>query len=419
LSEVDTKLLFRLPPSKVPGVDVEELLAKAPPVEHEGNLTAKIAMAEATRRALANYSDDHPLHDAAVKTLDTQMAEIERLKKKAPCESVYVAQLRTAADSYAEHAAMQRQRAVEGTRKASERKDIQVGIIDEMSRQLQKLKVDLLASFDGAAQAWASYQAAREEQWTAIQDEFEARIASLKARPPPTGPTTALALAPDYILSPGAAAPRTADVVDPVQQVRLDAQDAYAKLAAAQLAMQEAVKAQAAAEQEVQRAKAAAVTPEHEATFDGEISELPTMVPEPQGEQWTQLHNLWTALDLLRRQEAFAGGLVPVTYSQLQSGLEVPELLLGSVLWAKAYPGSPPTLDTIVTVQVRALLSISMEAHTVKLQADRVRQLAAKDATEAGITAAVSEFRSKRRRCAESSPPPVLAAIGDGSASSA
>jgi len=400
-------------------MDVEELLAKAPPVEHEGNLTAKIAMAEATRRALANYSDDHPLHDAAVKTLETQMAEIEKLKKKAPTDTVYVAQLRTAAQSYAEHAAMQRQRAVEGTRKASERKDIQIGIIDEVSRQLQQLKTDLLASFGGAAQAWASYQTTREEQWTAIQNEFEARIATLRARPPPATPPTTLAVAPAYILPPGAAAPPAANTADPVQQAQHDAKDAYAKLAAAQSAMQEAVKAKAAAELEVQRAKAAALTPVHEVTFDGEVSDLPTMVPEPQGEQWTQLHNLWTALDLLRRQEAFAGVQAPVTYSQLQSGLEVPELLLGSVLWAKAYPGPPPTHDTIVTVQVRTLLSISMEAHTAKLQADRVKQLAAKDATEAGITAAVSEYRIKRRRWTESTPPPVLAAIGDGSASSA
>jgi len=287
-----------------------------------------------------------------------------------------------------------------------------------MSCQLQKLKVDLLASFDGAAQSWASYQAAREVQWTAIQDEFKARIASVEARPQSTGPTTALALTPQYILPPGSTAAPAAHAADPLQQVRLNTQDVYAKLAAAQMAMQEAVKAKEAAELEVERTKAAAVTPEHEATFDGDITELPTMVPEPQGEQWVQLHNLWTALDLLRRQEAFAGGQVPVTYSQLQSGLEVPELLLGSALWTKAYPDRPPTLETVVTAQIRTLLSISMEAHTAKLLADRDRQIAAKNATEAGIAAAVSEFRSKRRRCADAPPPPALAAIGDGSASS-
>jgi len=215
--------------------------------------------------------------------------------------------------------------------------------------------------------------------------------------------------------SPRSGALQLLDNADPVLRAQRDAQDAFQKLAAAQVAAQAAVQAQAAAEQQMALIKAAAKVPEHELGFEGDPSELPTIVPEPQGEQWTQLHNLWTALDQLKRQEAFTGFPIPVTFAQLQAGLAVPELLLGSAIWAKAYPGTPPTLDTVVTVQVRSLMAISMEAHQAKLVADRAKQEEARLATEAGIVAAVTEYRTKRRRGMEPEP----AAIADGSGSHA
>jgi len=413
LREIDPVQLFRRPPSEVPKVDLEEMLSKTPPVELKDNLTAKEEKAEATRRALANYQDDHPLREEARKMLETQLAEIEKLKRKTPGHTVAIEQLRSAKQSHVQHAAEQRQRAAEGMQRAANRKDIQVSIIDEVAKQLQQLKTGILAAHADAAQAWAEYQVKREDQWTSILAEFDARVAALAIQPQPAPPPTPAMIAVPS--SPRSGALQLLDNADPVLRAQRDAQDAFQKLAAAQVAAQAAVQAQAAAEQQMALIKAAAKVPEHELGFEGDPSELPTMVPEPQGEQWTQLHNLWTALDQLKRQEAFTGFPIPVTFAQLQAGLAVPQLLLGSAIWAKAYPGTPPTLDTVVTVQVRSLMAISMEAHQAKLVADRAKQEEARLATEAGIAAAVTEYRTKRRRGMEPEP----AAIADGSGSHA
>ena len=181
----------------------------------------------------------------------------------------------------------------------------------------------------------------REAQWTSILAELDARIASLAIQPQQAPlPPAAMIAVPS---SPRTSAAQLTDSTGPVLRAQRDAQDAYQKLAVAQAAVQAAVQAQASAEQETALVKAAAKVPEHEMGFEGEPSELPTMVPEPQGDQWTQLHNLWAALDLLKRQEAFTGFSIPVTYAQLQAGLEVPELLLGSAIWATRAHRQPST----------------------------------------------------------------------------
>jgi len=397
LKEVEPKLLHRLPPSELPTVDVEELLAKTSPMELKDTLAALEAQADATRTALVGYQPDHPCRAATQEELVKQQAAIDKLKKKTPGGSVLIEQLRTAKQSHKEHAAVQRQRAKEGMDKAAERKGVQVKAIDDMMGKLTVLKQDLLVAYGDAAQAWADYQVKREAQWSSIMSEFDARIASIELQHA-AEPNAVAVPGPSYALAPVPQPLPQQDIADPLLKAQHDAQVAYQKLAEAQAAHQRALLAKASAEQEAVTAKAAAQTPLHLMTFDGEASDLPSMVPEPLEEQWAQLHNLWTAIDLLNRQEAITGLQAPVTYAQLHSGLDIPELLLGSKVWAKAYPEQKPTLDTVVTIQLRRLMGISMEAHRAKLQADQTKQQAAKLETEAGITAAVDEYRSKKRR---------------------
>jgi len=141
---------------------------------------------------------------------------------------------------------------------------------------------------------------------------------------------------------------------------------------------------------------AVAIQP-HLVTFECKREDLPSMVPEPSPQQWTEYYNLWGTLDALARQEAMAGIQVPVNFLQLQAGIEVPRHLLGEAIWRQAFPVDPGP-DTVLTFQVRQLLSLSLQTHQAKLLNDKSKQEAATKQVEGKIGEAVMEYRAKRSR---------------------
>ena len=110
-------------------------------------------------------------------------------------------------------------------------------------------------------------------------------------------------------------------------------------------------------------------------------------------------YQLWETLERLSSQEAILGLQVPVALEQLQAGLEVPRTLLGDVIWRKAYP-TDPNPQSLVTVQVRQLLSLSLRAQQKKLLKDKERQEAAAKEVAAGIDSVITEYKAKRKRAA-------------------
>jgi len=144
--------------------------------------------------------------------------------------------------------------------------------------------------------------------------------------------------------------------------------------------------------------EAARAAEEHLATFEYSKDDLPQTIATPDGQQWQELHFLWASLAELQRQETTNGVKIPITFAQLRAGTAVPELVLGPALWRKAFPAGKPSEDALVTVQVRELLKLSLEAHQDKLCAEQAKQKEAKDAAMRDMTAVVDRFVAKRPR---------------------
>jgi hypothetical protein len=141
----------------------------------------------------------------------------------------------------------------------------------------------------------------------------------------------------------------------------------------------------------------APVLPPHLVTFECRFEDLPAMIPEPAPDQWPDYYNLWMALETLEQQESAAGIKVPVSFAQLQVGIQTPRQLLGETIWKLAFLVQPEP-GSAVTVQIRQLLAISMRKHQSKLLADQGKQQEAMVRVGPSIDQAVTEFRAKRKR---------------------
>ena len=108
------------------------------------------------------------------------------------------------------------------------------------------------------------------------------------------------------------------------------------------------------------------------------------------------LHNLWSALQLLQQHEAAVGAPIPISFQDLQGGLDVPRALLGDTIWTKAFPGDPPSLQSPVTMQLKQLLTLSLEVHRSKLVADKTRQDVAAATLKEPVAILVSAFKKRR-----------------------
>jgi len=136
-------------------------------------------------------------------------------------------------------------------------------------------------------------------------------------------------------------------------------------------------------------------------SFLFEMSDLPTMLPEPAAEEWVLYHLLWAALESLSRHELMTGEFVPVTFDHLRAGLALPKLLLGDKLWDMAFPGTQPCGTTVVTCQVRRMLWNSLQIHKGKLVADKLKHDEAVRKAAKDIDDTVTEYRAKRKKTEE------------------
>ena len=137
-------------------------------------------------------------------------------------------------------------------------------------------------------------------------------------------------------------------------------------------------------------------------SFEFAAGDLPAAIPEPEAKHWEGYHLLYSALDALATQEAVAGFTVPVTYDQMKCGLDVPRQLLGDTIWAKAYPAGEATGDTVVTSQLRQLMTISLRQHQAKLVQDKEKYDAACRVAATDMADVMSDFRANKRKAVAS-----------------
>jgi len=385
LRSIDPATLYRLPQSELPPFSMEDELAKVAPAGLTVAIAAKERELAAMKQASVQLPDDLPLKATILKEITDHEAVIVKMKKKAPGDPLMVEQLRTARQEHVEKAALQRQNENNGMQKAEARKAEQHRIIDKMLADLQALKSGINAQYLVAAGAWTEHHAKREAQRRAILTEFDARIAAIELRPAqPVLPSPALPAPPGAGLNP---AP---DVTpqDPLLKALDDVRIAQQALAAAQAAQE-----------------AAARLADHLAMFPIDNDDFPTEVAAPSEDQWQQVHNLWAGLEAMNRQEMLHAVQAPVTYGQLQAGVAIPRLILGEKLWHKAYPLTQPDDNTVVTVQLRRLMGMSLEAHRDKLVKDQERQNLAQNTTSDAVMAAVADFRNKKRKADDAAVP--------------
>ena len=390
IKDVELETLYSRPRERPPPLHTpEELVAAAAPFEASEALATKQAELALTRQILSLVGDANPAIKAtALATLEEQEAAVAKLAKKAPGSRLQIEQLRSAKQSQTEAAVKWEQVIAEGRSKAVQRMDQHLKIIDGLAAQLVERRKMVVTAFQGADQAWAQHHQVRRDQWTALHREFDNKITELELAP------AAASLEDNSMQDVAQQDPR--DPVVTAQQETARTRDA---LAVAQTAFKQAVDDKAAAERAAALLKAA--NPQL-ARFDCSIDELPKTLPEPQPEQWQLLHNLWSALQFLHHHEAADGDSIPVTFDQLQAGIEVPRMLLGDAIWGRAFPHGQPKGDAVLTVQLKKLLGISLDHHREKLVADKARQESAAVSAAPIIEEAAQQFKKRRRDALQS-----------------
>ena len=235
-------------------------------------------------------------------------------------------------------------------------------------------------------EAWTRFHQQRRAQRAAVIDQFEAKIAAAQADVAREATAMQVVAAPAAAVAEAGTQPPPADALAQAQADTAAAREALVK-----------------AEEEYKRllaAKNAADTlgPPQLARFDCVFEDLPTMIPEPTAVQWQQLYALNSALEALQSHETFSGLVFPVTIAQLHCGTEVPRMLLGEKLWGQAFPTDAATETSLVTLQVRQLLLLSLQKHQAKLLQDQASHIEATEQAAKSVNTAVDEYRDKKRK---------------------
>ena len=324
--------------------------------------------------------------------------------KRAPSAKLQVEHLRSAKQSQRATAAAQEPRAVAGQAKARERRLLQLAAIDDYVTGLTVRRKGIVDAFTHANAAWQSFHEQKKVLWNALYDQIDAKIAELEVLSvvPAALPGSD---AQPMLGSPAPAQPPTGSAVPDqglaaLRQAEEDARKANDALKALQVAHQQALAAKDAAEQHVSTVLAISNVPARLETFECGGTDLPTMLPEPQPAQWLQYHMLWCMLEMLTRHETIAGVQVPVSFTQLQAGLDIPRALVGEVIWQKAFPGQQPTEDSLVT----AVCWMSLNTFSEKLIKDQAKQEASAAQTATYVEAVVTDYRAKRRKASAIDP---------------
>jgi len=380
LKDADISELFRLPPPDPPELrSVDDIVAKAPPVEasaHVEKLQAKVANSRQLLTLMDPDTDD--LYDSVKTRLATLEAELDRSVKRAPGSTLLAAQLTAAKQKEVVDKTKWEEVNTNGATKAAEKLQTHLNTIDAQMAALQERRRLVTEQYEKSNMAWRSFNSRKRQQWESVLAQFDTRIATAAMLPPVPDASTQNPLA--LVLAASAAAPPPA-VHDPLLQAREDAAKAQARVAAF----------------EKERRRAMEV-PAHLRSLVCEMSDLPTMLPEPAAEEWELYHLLWGALESLSKYELMTGEFIPVTFDHLRAGLTLPKLLLGDKLWDMAFPGTQPGGETVVTCQLRRMLWNSLQIHKDKLVADKLKHDEAVRQATKGIDDTVTEYRAKRKK---------------------
>ena len=378
LKDAEMAGIFRAPPANPPELrSVDDIVANAPPVVAAAHVEKLQAQVAKSKQLLALMDDNDDLYDSIKSRLATQEQELEKNVKRAPGSTLLVEQLKCAWQKEKADKVKWEEVITNGVKKAKEKLLTHAEAIDAQMAALQERRRLLIEEHEKTNAAWSGFNARKRQQWDSVLAQFETRIATAGMLPPtPVAPAQPqLALVPTAMdVGPPTAAP------DQLQQAREDAAKAQAQLAIFE-----------------REHRLVAATPEHLRTFAFELSDLPTMLPEPAAEEWELYHQLWSALESIAQHE-FVSGWIPVTIEQLRCGLTLPKLLLGDKLWDLAFPGTPPCESTVVTCQVRSMLWHSLQLHKDKLVADKLKHDKVIKEAMKGIDDIVTEFRAKRKK---------------------
>jgi len=397
LQEVDLSLLYRGPPTtNQEPQTAEQIIGKASPVAASAAIAEKEREFEDAKKILALTPTSCPIYEANAEYCKSVEAALAKLRKQQPCGKVYAQQLRSAKQAQFELRAKWQEKNDVGKQKAAELHQVHLKAIDDLTAALHVRRVALVTTFNGVSAQWATFNQKRADQWQQVLQQFDALIAAadhseadaVANRAPP------LALA-----APPPAVPLE-DALAKAQQAAAAAPQALAKLQQEFLVAQQAHEANMAKDIPIPDE---VPTPPELVTFECEPGEIPSMLPEPAPEQWEEYHRLYTALDTLAAHEITSNSVIPVSFAQLRCGYDVPKLLLGDALWAKAFPSGSVEGTTIVSKQVRGLLWHSLKQHQAKLIADKARYDAAIKAAEACMDEIAQDLRAKKRRAVAAS----------------
>jgi len=317
-------------------------------------------------------------------------------------------------------AALQDQNAVAGSAKALERHNRQLTAIDEMLAQLKRRRENIVVkAFSHADKAWKAHHEARKGLQDQLFQQVEDKIAAMEAPatlPPanPAGPGLQAFVVATLDALPPAPVSLAASPVDELAKAREETRVTKEALEA----LQRSIAASRSQPQVVPANLALPCLPLQSMTLQLSASDLPTMLPEPQADQWPLYHRLWCTLEMFAKEDALGGPPLPITLAQLQAGVDIIKALVGDTIWSKAYPAGPPAEDALVTMQLRQLCWMSLNTFRDKLLNDKTKQEAEAAQAATHVQAVVTEARAKRRK-AEGGAPLDVSSGAAGSVSSA
>ena len=80
-------------------------------------------------------------------------------------------------------------------------------------------------------------------------------------------------------------------------------------------------------------------------------------------------------------------------------------------MWDLAYPGGDAGEETMLTLQVRQLLSISIQKHRDKLLQDKAKHDASSAQAAASVDTVVGAYKAKRRKTEDPAKPAASSAM--------
>jgi len=348
---------------------------------------------------LAQCPEWHPGHAQSAELLKTQEAELAKLKKQAPAPKVFTEQLKSARQGQHQLMTQWLEKTASGKAGADDRLKEHLKILDDLSIAILQRRSEIVTAHHDTGVAWNVFNSKKNAQWKEVLAQLDAKITVAEA-------TATVAQAPiiDALAIAGAArvpVPVESHINEALVIAQHEATEARRKVEELERRCREYDAAAKVTELAAARATADA---DQALGFQISVADLPGMIPEPEASQWELYHVLYTNLEHLDTLEAVNGGTIPVTFGQMKCGLEIPRVLLGDVIWGRAFPDGAVTDESIIIPRVRKLMVASLKKHMVKLVQDKAKHDAAIQAALAEMDGVVLDWQAKKRKAPEASP---------------